>query len=351
MRYTYVFLTLLLFVFLGAGCFGGSDTSAIDGGVFQTADGGGEWTQSAAVLLPTGLGTLVGADVETIEMDPSDTQALYIGTRENGMLYSYDGGVSWMRPFHDDLTSGTINAIDVDPDNTCSVYVAKGGSLYHTQDCSRHFQTGLYVETRNGVEITQIIADWYNKDTIWLGLNNGDILRSQDAGNSWKTMTNTDRPVTDMMISNADSRFVLAGTDRDGMYRTEDGGETWVHIEKELKEFSNAYRVYRLTQTSTADVVIAATKYGLIRSFDFGLTWEAVDLVTAPGEVGIYGLAINPSDANVIYYTSGSTFYVTGNAGDTWSTSELATSREVQTLVVDPTNVSVLYIGVARIED
>jgi hypothetical protein len=351
MRYTYVFLTLLLLVFLGAGCFGGSDTSAIDGGVFKTADGGGEWMQSATVMLPTGLGTLVSTDISVIEMDPSDNQAIYIGTRENGMLYSYDAGQSWMRPSTEALTTGTINDIDVDPDNTCALYVAKGGSLYHTSDCSRHFETGLYVETRSGVQISHIIADWYNEDTIWLGLDNGDILKSEDAGQSWKTMTNTDRPITDMMVSNADSRIVLAGTDRDGFYRTQDAGETWVHIEQELKEYSNAYRVYRLTQTATADTIIAATKYGLIRSFDFGLTWEGVELVTAPGEVGIYGLAINPTDANVIYYTSGNTFYVTANAGDTWSTAELATSREVQQLVVDPENTSVLYIGVAREED
>ena len=313
MRYTYIFLPLFLLIFLGAGC--------------------------------------VGSDVEVVEMDPNDNKAIYIGTRDNGMLYSYDAGISWMRPQDVDLMEGSINAIEVDPENTCAVYVAKGQSLYYTNDCSRHFEKDLYVETRSEVEIDHIIADWYNKETIWLGLNNGDILKSEDAGVSWKTLTNTDRPITDLLVSNADSRIALAGTDRDGFYRTEDGGETWVHIEKELKDYSNAKRVYRIVQTGAAETVIAATKYGLLRSFDFGLSWEVVDLVTAPSEVGIYGLAIREDNSDVIYYTSGSTFYVTSNAGVTWSTSELATARDVQQLVVDPENASVLYVGVAREED
>ena len=74
------------------------DTSAIDGGIFKTANKGVIWQQK--VLIPTISGrpaNFAGVNVASLAMDPSDPNALYYGGVGSGLLYTYDGGNTWQK--------------------------------------------------------------------------------------------------------------------------------------------------------------------------------------------------------------------------------------------------------------
>jgi len=333
-------------IFLGAGCFGGGGSTGSDGGIFKTANSGEDWVQSVVVPTAAGIGTLATSNVLNIEMDPQDHNYLYIGTRSNGMLYSEDAGASWRQTRNSTLSDGTIYSIEVDPTDVCTVYVAKGSRLFVTNDCMRSFDDEVYVDSR-GQNVLQVAIDWYDPENIWIGLDNGDVLKSEDAGGTWQTSFKTGGEISEILISNTDTRQVLVSTFKQGIYRTVDGGAVWEDVDDALDAFSKADQVYTMIQSTDAGVVIAASVYGLLRSTDFGGTWEDIDLVTSPGQVVIRAIGMDVDDPSTLYYASNATFYHSDDGGATWNTERLATSRTPRALLVDPADPAVLYVGVA----
>jgi photosystem II stability/assembly factor-like uncharacterized protein len=347
-RTSLIFLSLLL---IGAGCAGSSSSSGSDGGVFSTSTAGEEWTQTVIVPTAAGIGTLATTDVLNMEMDPQDDTYIYLGTRQNGMLYSQDSGVSWLQPESEALSDGLIYQVEVDPTDVCTVYVAKGSRLYRTEDCMRSFNAETYVENRSGVSVVQVAVDWFAHSTIWIGLSNGDVLKSTDAGDTWQTVLKTGEEISDFLVHATDSRTLIVSTYSNGMYKTEDGGSDWEAVDGGLSELKEADEVFTLIQDATSDVVIAATSYGLVRSTDFGDTWEAIQLVTSPGDVTIRAVGMDREDTDTIYYASNATFYRSDDAGVTWNTERFPSGRVPRAMLVDPEEASVIYVGVASATD
>lgn len=339
---------LLLFVLLGAGCVNfGAKTQSPDGGIFKTTDAGTTWTQPVVVPTAQGTGTLATSDILAMELDPSDPFFLYAGTRGNGMVYTEDGTVSWRLPRLASLRDGTIQDVEVNPSKSCEVYVAKGPRLFKSTDCMRTFDDETYVETRAEISISQVAIDWYNKGVVWIGLSNGDVLKSADDGNSWKTVLKMGGEISSILLSNKDSRQVIVSSVKKGMQRTIDSGDNWEKLDSQLKGMSGANQVFALTQTDDGGLILAATKYGLLRSTDTGASWESLNLLTSPGQVVIYTVAVAPNDPNTIYYATPGTFYRTSDGGQTWQTQKFPSTRVPRVLLVDPQDTSVLYVGVA----
>jgi len=340
-------------VLMGQGCLGGGGAPGSDGGVFKTSNGGDDWAQVTVIPGASGVGTIAGTDVRTIEMDPQDKSVLYAGTLENGFLFTEDAAGTWRQPRHDALRDGPINAVEVDPKHVCTMYVAKQQRLYKTEDCGRHFDSEAYVETRSGVFVRRISVDWFNENVVWIGLSNGDVFKSENKARTWTKVYNGRNAVTDILIHNVDSRNVLVATEGNGFFKTADGGANWLQVEDEdgLATLRNVNRVYSTAQTNSSDTVIAATAYGIIRSHDFGDTWQAVDLLTAPGQVAITAMGIAPDNADRMYYAAANTFYSSPDGGNTWTTFRVPTSRVVSDLVVDPVDPSVVYVGVVTPEE
>ncbi|MFA4845278.1 MAG: hypothetical protein WC654_01835 [Patescibacteria group bacterium] len=341
--FSFVFVSLIL---LGAGC-ASKTSSSSDGGVWKTLTSGEEWAQTVIVPTAQGIGTLATTDVLNMEMDPQDDTFIYLGTRQNGMLYSQDSGISWLQPEAGALQDGLIYDVEVDPTDVCAVYVAKGARLYNTRDCMRSFDSETYVENRSGVSVVQVAVDWFDNSTIWIGLSNGDVLKSDDFGGTWQTILKTGEEISGFLIHATDTRTLLVSTYDKGIYKTEDGGSDWEQLDGGLSDLKGADTVYTLIQDATSKVVIASTGYGLVRSTDFGATWKAIQLVTSAGEVIIRAVGMDVTDPDTLYYAANSTFYRSEDAGATWDTERLPSARVPRALLVDPDEPEVLYIGVA----
>lgn len=341
-----LFFLLILPIFLGAGCFSSSSSGGSDGGVFKTVTAGEEFAQAIVVPTAAGIGSLATTNVLNMEMDPHDSNFLYIGTRSNGLLYSEDAAASWRQPREAAMREGTIFAVEVDPTDACRLYVAKGSRVYSSSDCMRTFESETYVDAR-GVNVVQIEVDWYDSETIWIGLGNGDVLRSDDAGNTWRTMLTTGQEVSDILISNDDSRQVLVSTFKTGVYKTVDKGSNWENIKGEIDDLKEADRVFQMRQTDDSGLVLLSSIYGLFVSTDFGSTWDALDLITSPGEVYIRAIGLDPTNKNIMYYAANGTFYRSNDAGVTWDTERLATTRVARDMLIDPSDSAVVYIATA----
>lgn len=345
----FLFIVLFLLLFSGAGCLS-SNTAKRDGGVYKSLDAGKEWTQTVSYPSLKGVGSLGAIDVETLVMDPSDRKTLYLGTKEDGLFFSYDAGITWQRSQEPFMQSGSIGSLTIDPNHMCTLYVVKGQYIYKSENCSRNFEP-IYDETRAGVLPKQIVVDWYHSANVYLALSNGDILKSEDFGQTWTKVFSARKEIIQLLISQKDSRIILAATNSDGIFYSHNAGETWQNTEEALEKFKDADRVYELVQDAKGETILASSLYGLLRSSDQGKTWSRINLVTSPGQVRIYAIALVPNNPQMIYYATSSTFYKTIDGGETWDTRKLPTSRSAAKLLIDPEQTEVLYLGIKQLEE
>jgi len=289
------------------------------------------------------------ADVIALAIDPSDHEVIYAGTKEGGLLWSEDAGASWRQPRDPALRQGAVRSVAVDPKDICTIYATVGTRLYRSLTCGRTFQS-TYEETRQNVVPRRVAVDWYNTETVYLGLSNGNLLKSSDHGMFWTNIfSGKNKAINDLLVSQADSRILLMGTEQ-GVYRSMDSGLNWQNLSEALKAYKDGDTVYAFAQDAKGETIVAATKYGLLRSKDFGETWEALKLVTAPGQVTIRTVVLHPGRPETIFYATASTLYKSEDGGVTWKTRKIPTKRVAAVLRMDPKQPEVLYLGALTIE-
>ncbi len=343
-----------LVLLAGAGCLGlggkGTSTTVAAGGVWVSDDGGEDWTAKSALPTATEVSSINGLDVLSFEQDPSDASVWYAGTKTSGLFYSLDGGNIWQRPEDKDVTTGAVLDVQVDPKNVCTHYVLKADRLLKTINCGRTYNRETYVSARAEEQLTTLAIDWYAPNTLWVGTTKGDVLRSTDAGATWAAVHRSGDTITDITVSNADSRIILLGSSRHGVTRSVDGGTTWVADEDQFKQFKKSTNVYDLDQSSSGSVVLASSEYGILQSTDNGATWTSVPLVTDEGDVVVRAMAVSPTDDQIFYYATSSTFYRSTSGGSAWSTNSLPTSRAAAVIRPDVTNGDHIFLGAVTLE-
>lgn len=322
----------------------GEKNNSDTGGVFVSSNKGELWAQK--VLIPTNTGkpkTLAGVDVNALVFDPSDSKAIYLASSNNGLFYTYDGGDNWQ--IAESLGKIDVLSVAVDPSSKCIIYAASGNKVFKSTDCSRSWEQ-VYYDNDKSVSVNTIAIDHYNSANVYIGLSRGDILASSDRGDSWRTLHRLDNDIKEIVISPADSRIMYAGTARKGVFRTMDSGTTWEDLSEKLKEFKNSNNFRDLeVNSSIPGLIILANDYGLLKSSDNGDTWVKIELITPEKEAIINTVALNPNNADEIYYSTNTTFYRSLDGGVNWTTKALPTIRGGSSLLVSPESGNIIYLG------
>lgn len=314
-----------------------------DAGVYVTQSKGERWEPRHRIVVPNGLSSLTGVSVQQVWSDAQDPATFYLSTPGNGLLYTFDAGVTWQQA--KDITAGTVNAVSVDPRNTCNVYVAIGNLALRSTDCNRHFRE-IYVDPRPNA-VTAIAVDGANSSVIYLGTSAGEFLRSNNAGGSWSRVYQFGAGVRWMRFNPNEAKQVFVYTGENGFLRSVDGAQTWQSLNNGLAPFSGGLEIYSLQFVNdTPNTVWLLNRYGLLKSSDGGISWEALALITPPLAARIYAFAVNPNNSREIYYSTGSTFYVSADGGINWVTRRLPGRRAVpQVMFIHPRDPTTLYLG------
>ncbi len=223
------------------------------------------------------------------------------------------------------VMSGRVTDLDVNPQNPVEFYVAyASGGLWHTDNNGTTFKPVLdNTDTQN---VGDIAVHWPS-NTIWVGTgeNNSSrssyagigILKSTDAGKTWKNMGLTDsHHIGRIIINPQNPDEVVVGVTghlyspnpERGVYKTEDGGESWrqtLFVNEETGiidvaftpgnfnvQFAAAWEKDRKAWNFTGN----GEGSGIYKSSDGGDSWE---LVTVEGSgfptgdgVGRIGLSV-----------------------------------------------------------
>ncbi len=345
LRASRLLATLSVAALLGQGCLGSSQpATGPDGGVYRTKNAGQEWTQAKTLNLDTKLGSIANVVTVSMAFDPQDPTTMYLGTNENGLLLSTNGGDSWNQI--KGLTAGRINAIAVDAKDKCTVYVASGNRLWKTTNCFRDVAQ-IYTDTRPTVVFTSVVADWFNSQVLYLATSEGDILKTENAGMSWRAAHRVEGTRIHMLTMDPrDSRLLYAATAGSGLLKSVDGGTSWTAIKDQLTDFDRARSAYIVSlDPKNAGVVYLVAKHGVLKSDDAGATWKALTLPTPASAVDIRAFAIHPNDPRGLVYATDTAIVFSADSGSTWTSKKLPTRRGVTFLEFNREPLPALFLG------
>ncbi len=319
---------------------------AVCGGIWKTTDAGQYWQNISD-------GYLTSPSIGALEVAPADPNVIYAGTGEStiridvsigdGVYKSTDAGRSWQHIGLRDTRQ--IGKIRTHPQNADLVYVAALGhafgrnderGVFRSKDGGENWERVLHVSDKAGavdISIDQnnprvIYASiWEAYRNFWQISSGGEdsgIWRSMDGGDSWQRISgNKGLPKgtigkIGLAASPAQSGRVWAIVEHQpdgGVYRSDDYGETWTHICKDMRLVSRAWYYMHLT----ADPQDANTVY--VNNLDY---WKSTDgghnfseISTPHGDN--HDLWINPDNTRVLVHGNDGGCCVSLNGGLSWS--------------------------------
>ncbi|OGV35466.1 MAG: hypothetical protein A2020_02315 [Lentisphaerae bacterium GWF2_45_14] len=101
--------------------------------------------------------------------------------------------------------------------------------------------------------------------------------------------------------------IIFTGTDMGCLFRTEDGGKSWKMLGAQLEGDNPGYRGSWnvVFDNKNPAIVWAAASHGVYKSTDTGKTWKMMTRSISGGPSSFFGIAIDPSDSNIIYISHG----------------------------------------------
>jgi len=319
---------------------------ATGGGIWKTSNGGREWENISDGFF--------GGSIGAISVSKSDPNVIYVGGGEKtvrgnvssgyGIWKSVDAGKTW-------TSSGLgksrhIPRIAIHPTNSDIVYAGVLGNiykpsqdrgLYKSIDGGKTWKKTLFSNEHSGV--VDLIIDPTNPRIIFAStwrvqrtpysLSSGGegsaLWRSTDSGETWKEVSKNEGfpkdtlgiiGVTVSPINNQRIWSIVENKDKGGLYRSDDGGDTWKEVNSERKLRQRAWyytRVYADTK-DVNKVYVLNVRYH--KSVDGGKTFSTHN---APhGDHHDLWIAPENPDRMIIGDDGGA--QVTYDGGETWST-------------------------------
>jgi photosystem II stability/assembly factor-like uncharacterized protein len=237
--------------------------------VLVGAAGGGVWKSQDGGVRFTSIFDQYCQSIGCITIDPSDPDNTYwVGTGEtwtrnsvsmgDGIYKTTDGGKNWTKMGLE--KSDRIASIQINPKNPNEIYVAVQGALwgpsnergvYKSIDGGKTWNKSLFVNNTTGC--SELVMDPTQPQTLYAafwefgrtaysfnsgGLNSA-LYKSIDGGATWKKLENGlpqgEKGRIAVALAPSNSSIVYAvieakKKEEKGLYRSEDGGNTWTFL-------------------------------------------------------------------------------------------------------------------------
>ncbi len=306
------------------------------GGIWKTTDAGATWRPIFDDAHVASIGDLVVA--------PSNPNILYAATGEqspgNGVWKSTDAGATWKNIGIRD--SRTIPSLLVDPHDANIVYVAAVGDvtpgtnrgIYKTTDGGNSWRKVFFRDDHTSP--TELCFDSSNSRTVYAvirqlqpapgekpaeGLDTA-ILKSTDAGETWAPLPDKGLPPLKrgrigLAVAPGLSGQRIFALMHQGLFRSDDGGQTWQQITKDPRVVGSEYfgRVFSDTKNPDVVYVMQTSTY---RSSDGGRTFSAWK--GTPSGEDDHVLWIAPEDPERILMGTDQGAVITLDGGKSWNT-------------------------------
>ncbi len=301
------------------------------------------WSQTVSPQLLSGLnwrliGPFRGGRTVAVTGVPGDGKTFYFGAVDGGIWKTTDAGTVWV-PIFDGQPVASIGAIAVAPSDTKVIYagtgesdirsdLASGDGVYKSSDAGKTWRN---IGLKDSRQISRIVVDPTNANVVFVGAlghaygANAErgVYKSSDGGQTWKHVLGKgpDVGVSDLAIAASNAQVLVAGMwnarrppwsvygpiagPDSGIYRSTDGGESWVQLTGNglpegdwgrvgVAVSADGKRMYALIEAKAA---------GLYRSDDGGDHWTLANSDDRLTSRAWYfnSPTIDPADPDVVY--------------------------------------------------
>jgi photosystem II stability/assembly factor-like uncharacterized protein len=331
-------------------------------GVWKSIDGGVHWRPIADDQPTSTFGSLAVA--------PSDANVIYAGSGEanirgnievgNGIYKSTDAGKTWKHVWKQE---GQIGTLIVHPTNPEVAYAAVLGhafgpnperGVYRTRDGGKNWQRVLFKDADTGASDVcfapsnpQVLFAglWQARRRPWELISGGPgsgLYTSRDGGDSWTQLVpppsdesadlGKDAPPgkkyakglpegiwgkIGVAVAPSDGRrvYALIEAEKGGLFRSEDGGDTWKLVNDWRAIRQRAFYYTTMTVDPRNADVVWCPQVPLLRSIDGGQTFQRVK---GPHHGDHHDIWIDPRNPRRIINGNDGGVDISTNGGETW---------------------------------
>jgi photosystem II stability/assembly factor-like uncharacterized protein len=329
------------------------------GGLWKTDDGGLSYQNISD-------GSFTSSSVGAIAVADSDPNVIYVGMGEaairgvmtihgDGVYKSTDGGDTWK---HMGLEkTRQISRVRIHPNNSDLVYVAAQGSpygankergIYRSKDGGKTWELVLYVDENTGasdlsMDVTNprilYAAFWEHRRYPWIaesGGKNSAIYKSMDGGDTWVKLTNglpSFMGKIGVAVSPANPKRVWAIVEAEdgGLFRSDDGGKSWSNINKERVLRARSWYYMHIYADPVDENRVYVLNAPFMKSIDGGRTFTNVP--TPHGDN--HDLWINPLQPTIWANANDGGGNISFDAGRTWSSQQNQPTAQIYRVNVD----------------
>lgn len=321
---------------------------AASGGVWKSVSGGTAWTP----IFDKESTQSIGA----IAIQQSNPSVVWVGTGEgnprnslnggDGIYKSLDAGKTWKKMGLEKTRH--IHRIIIDPTNPNTVYVGAIGSpwgdhpergVYKTTDGGSTWTQILYVDQKTGVgEMVMdptnpnklIVNMWEHRRQPWTFKSGGPgsgMHITYDGGKTWKKLTSKqglpEGELGRMGIAIARSKpelvYALVEAKKNGLYRSDDGGENWKLVNDKNDIGDRPFYYYEIYVDAKNENRLYTIFSDMSVSEDGGKTFARIGDGIHPDHHAFW---MNPENPSMIYEGNDGGLNITLNGGQTWKFAE-----------------------------
>jgi len=326
---------------------------ACGGGLWKTTDAGNNW-------VPVTDGQIRSSSVGAVAVSESNPDVVYLGMGEHalrgnimqgdGMYKSTDAGETWAHIGLDDTQ--VISKIRVHPENPDLVYVAALGhvagpneqrGVFRSIDGGKKWERVLYRSSKAGaIDLTMdphnpkvLFAAIWESYRISYKMSSGGpdsgLFKTTDGGDTWIEITrNPGMPSgvigkIGVVISPADSNRVYAIVENEngGVFRSDDVGASWIKVNEDRNLRQRAfYYSHIYADPKDADTMFVLNT-GFYKSMDGGKVYSQIRVPHGDN----HDLWINPRDPMCIINSNDGGGNVSLNGGLTWTMQDFPTAQ------------------------
>lgn len=294
----------IIYVGTGESPVRGVKTSHGDG-LYKSTDAGKTWKH---------MGLEKTRHISDVYVHPENPDKVYVAAQgnpwgpnqERGVYLSEDGGVTWKKNLYVNENSGIVD-MTVDPNNPDFM----------------------------------MVASWEFWRKPWVVHNGGPgcrIYKTTDGGKNWKEISKGLPKLKGKMgvaISPANPNIVYIAIDakgkKAGVYRSEDAGESFKQMTNDATTYARSwYYMHIIADPNDEDELWVMNSFAM-KSIDGGKTFEGIK----GSHVDHHDMWINPNNSDIIVNANDGGGSVTFNGGKTWSSMYNQPTGQFYRLITD----------------
>ncbi len=204
-----------------------------DIGIVKSGDGGLTWSKADSGIK--------GTDIHALAINPLDTNRLYAFSVDNGVFGTKDGAKSWYR-IDDGPTNPSVRAFgymatpssmdrSMRTDKTTNVgylWAGTGGGLFSSFACFCGWTRTNSIS--DNATIYTLVPDPVNQSRMLAGTRDG-IWQTNDEGQTFTKVNLNIVDVAAIVFDLSDPRIVFSATGAGTLYKSTDAGENWNKIQ------------------------------------------------------------------------------------------------------------------------